>query len=82
MSNIDDDLSSLPSSIFHGSSEPVKLIRKPRSLEQEPANEAQDDLETAAGTNLLRPLFVYRQQMESRARHNRKAIGRRHALYY
>lgn len=59
-------------------SEPEKLIRKPRSSDLEEL----EDLETAAGTNLMRPLFVYRQQMESRARQNRKAIDRRHALFY
>ncbi|XP_043283400.1 uncharacterized protein [Venturia canescens] len=39
--------------------------------------ETQDDLETAAGTNVLRPLFVYRQQLAYRER-ARKA-GRRSA---
>lgn len=29
---------------------------------------AKDDLETAAGTNVLRPLFVYRQQLAYRQR--------------
>ena len=42
-------------------------------------NEAEmlsDDLETAAGTNVLRPLFVYRQQVATRER-NRKAGARK-----
>lgn len=34
-----------------------------------------DDLETAAGTNVLRPLFVYRQQIAYRER-AREAIRR------
>lgn len=41
------------------------------------AEENNDDLETAAGTNVLRPLFVYRQQLAYRER-ARKA-GRRSA---
>ncbi|XP_046425076.1 uncharacterized protein LOC124182187 [Neodiprion fabricii] len=37
-----------------------------RSVEVVP--KANEDLETAAGTNLLRPLFVYRQQVAYRQR--------------
>ncbi|KAH0560419.1 uncharacterized protein LOC123265965 [Cotesia glomerata] len=78
-----DSNNDLLSQISNGRSEPEKLIRKPRSSGlEELEDEAEDDLETAAGTNLMRPLFVYRQQMESRARQNRKAIDRRHALFY
>ncbi|KAM0734589.1 hypothetical protein ACS0PU_011408 [Formica fusca] len=39
-----------------------------------------DDLETAAGTNLLRPLFVYRQQVAYRQR-ARDAIRRGRRIY-
>jgi len=52
-----------------GSKEPDSNIEK-RSTE-----EADDDLETAAGTNILRPLFVYRQQVAYRQR-ARDAIRR------
>ncbi|XP_011704288.1 PREDICTED: uncharacterized protein LOC105459744 [Wasmannia auropunctata] len=40
------------------------------NLEKRSAEEANndDDLETAAGTNVLRPLFVYRQQVAYRQR--------------
>lgn len=37
-----------------------------RSIEE--ADDDADDLETAAGTNVLRPLFVYRQQIAYRQR--------------
>ncbi|KAL6267831.1 hypothetical protein P5V15_000903 [Pogonomyrmex californicus] len=37
-----------------------------RSAEE--ADDDDDDLETAAGTNVLRPLFVYRQQVAYRQR--------------
>ncbi|XP_033223055.1 uncharacterized protein LOC117176828 [Belonocnema kinseyi] len=40
--------------------------RYERKREKRNANE--DDLETAAGTNVLRPLFVYRQQLAYRER--------------
>ncbi|TGZ46178.1 Uncharacterized protein DBV15_06528 [Temnothorax longispinosus] len=36
-----------------------------------------DDLETAAGTNVLRPLFVYRQQVAYRKRVRDARRGRR-----
>ncbi|XP_029160018.1 uncharacterized protein LOC114932013 [Nylanderia fulva] len=45
---------------------------KKRSIEK---TDADDDLETAAGTNILRPLFVYRQQVAYRQR-VRNAIRR------
>ncbi|KAF7995447.1 hypothetical protein HCN44_006554 [Aphidius gifuensis] len=38
-----------------------------------------DDLETAAGTNVIRPLFVYRQQQAYRAATKRAAEARRSA---
>lgn len=38
--------------------------------------EETDDLETAAGTNVLRPLFVYRQQIAYRQRAREEAIRR------
>lgn len=45
-------------------------------IEKRSAEEADDDdLETAAGTNVLRPLFVYRQQVAYRQR-ARDAIRR------
>ncbi|XP_050463291.1 uncharacterized protein LOC126857681 [Cataglyphis hispanica] len=44
-----------------------------RSIEE--TNDNDNDLETAAGTNLLRPLFVYRQQVAYRQR-ARDAIRR------
>lgn len=49
-------------------------------LDQESSQELDDDLETAAGTNLLRPLFVYRQQMAYRERSRKD--GRRAAPTY
>jgi len=45
------------------------------NIEKRSAEEANDDLETAAGTNVLRPLFVYRQQVAYRQR-ARDAIRR------
>lgn len=47
------------------------------NIEKRSAEEADDndDLETAAGTNVLRPLFVYRQQVAYRQR-ARDAIRR------
>ncbi|XP_015120531.1 uncharacterized protein LOC107043510 [Diachasma alloeum] len=50
-------------------------------LDQESPRKPKDDMETAAGTNLLRPLFVYRQQMAYRERNSRKD-GRRAAPTY
>lgn len=47
-------------------------IEKRNAVVEENAN---DDLETAAGTNILRPLFVYRQQLAYRQR-LREAIRR------
>lgn len=44
-----------------------------------PVEHAIDDLETAAGTNILRPLFVYRQQLAYRQR-LRDAIRRGNRL--
>lgn len=38
------------------------------NIEKRSTEEADDDLETAAGTNILRPLFVYRQQVAYRQR--------------
>lgn len=54
--------------------------RMTRSVMDQDNQDPEDDLETAAGTNLLRPLFVYRQQMAYRER-NRKT-GRRAAPGY
>jgi len=45
------------------------------NIEKRSAEEVNDDLETAAGTNVLRPLFVYRQQVAYRQR-ARDAIRR------
>lgn len=45
------------------------------NIEKRSTDEADDDLETAAGTNILRPLFVYRQQVAYRQR-ARDAIRR------
>lgn len=39
-----------------------------RSIEKTMTDNDGDDLETAAGTNVLRPLFVYRQQVAYRQR--------------
>jgi len=44
-------------------------------IEKRSTEEANDDLDTAAGTNVLRPLFVYRQQVAYRQR-ARDAIRR------
>lgn len=43
-------------------------------------SDSADDLETAAGTNLLRPLFVYRQQMAYRDRNIKRLAERRRAI--
>ncbi|XP_058790365.1 uncharacterized protein LOC131663769 [Phymastichus coffea] len=43
---------------------------------QKRSAEELDDLETAAGTNVLRPLFVYRQQLAYRERVKKGAIRR------
>ncbi|XP_077264424.1 uncharacterized protein LOC143898671 [Temnothorax americanus] len=40
-------------------------------------DDADDDLKTAAGTNVLRPLFVYRQQVAYRKRVRDARRGRR-----
>nr|XP_012232040.1 PREDICTED: uncharacterized protein LOC105677747 [Linepithema humile] len=45
------------------------------SIEKRSVEET-DDLETAAGTNVLRPLFVYRQQIAYRQRARENAIRR------
>jgi hypothetical protein len=45
------------------------------NVEKRSAEEA-DDLEAAAGTNVLRPLFVYRQQLAYRERVKKGAIKR------
>lgn len=47
-------------------------IEKRNAVAEENAN---GDLETAAGTNILRPLFVYRQQLAYRQR-LREAVRR------
>lgn len=44
-------------------------------IQKRSAEEA-DDLETAAGTNVLRPLFVYRQQLAYRERVKKGALRR------
>lgn len=50
--------------------EPIEVGLKKRSAEEV------DDLETAAGTNVLRPLFVYRQQLAYRDRVKKGAFRR------
>ncbi|KAI4502592.1 hypothetical protein M0802_002504 [Mischocyttarus mexicanus] len=45
---------------------PRKIEKREVSVKQEES--VKDDLETAAGTNVLRPLFVYRQQLAYRQR--------------
>lgn len=50
---------------------------KKRSIEE---TNNDDDLETAAGTNILRPLFVYRQQVAYRQR-ARDAIRQGRRIY-
>lgn len=52
--------------------------RRTRSTENLINPKVNDDLETAAGTNLIRPLFVYRQQQAYRAL-KRAAEARRSA---
>lgn len=47
---------------------------KKRSIEE---TNNDNDLETAAGTNILRPLFVYRQQVAYRQRARDAIRGRR-----
>ncbi|KAK2585532.1 hypothetical protein KPH14_010174 [Odynerus spinipes] len=54
---------------------PARRIEKRHVPEQHPS----DDLQTAAGTNVLRPLFVYRQQLAYRQR-LRDAIRRGNRL--
>jgi len=46
------------------------------SVEKRSVEEETDDLETAAGTNVLRPLFVYRQQIAYRQRAREDAFRR------
>lgn len=48
------------------------------NVEKRSAEQA-DDLETAAGTNVLRPLFVYRQQLAFRE-HSRKGALKRFGI--
>ncbi|XP_011313168.1 uncharacterized protein [Fopius arisanus] len=54
--------------------------RMARSVLEKSSEDLDDDLETAAGTNVLRPLFVYRQQMAYRERSRKN--GRRAAPTY
>lgn len=63
------------SEIVENTTNPIDI--KKRSAEENDRNEDynDDDLETAAGTNVLRPLFVYRQQVAYRQR-VREAIRR------
>ncbi|KAK0167868.1 hypothetical protein PV327_001723 [Microctonus hyperodae] len=56
-------------------------VVQPESLNKQLVNsDSNDDLETAAGTNLLRPLFVYRQQMAYRDRNSKRLAERRRAI--
>lgn len=58
--------------------EEIKRVHRRDVLaKQEGEEEPEDDLMTAAGTNLMRPLFVYRQQMAYRDRQIKRAAHRR-----
>lgn len=64
--------------IIAGSLDDPKIADTPlaeNEVEKRSAEEA-DDLETAAGTNVLRPLFVYRQQLAYRERVKKGAFKR------
>lgn len=63
---------------YYSSDEETNVEDKIRTVNKRhvlPVDE--DDLETAAGTNVLRPLFVYRQQVAYRQRLRNKGDRRR-----
>ncbi|KAL0111911.1 hypothetical protein PUN28_013255 [Cardiocondyla obscurior] len=61
---------------MYASNDGAKVSNSNPNIEKRSAEEADsNDLETAAGTNVLRPLFVYRQQIAYRQR-ARDAIRR------
>ncbi|KAL7303336.1 hypothetical protein TKK_0004525 [Trichogramma kaykai] len=51
--------------------------RSAESNSQEEKEQHEEDLETAAGTNVLRPLFVYRRQLAYKNRNRRAKKGSR-----
>ncbi|XP_014238010.1 uncharacterized protein LOC106659816 [Trichogramma pretiosum] len=53
------------------------IKRSAESNSQEEKEQREEDLETAAGTNVLRPLFVYRRQLAYKNRNRRAKKGSR-----
>lgn len=68
--NLDDPQALINEEPMYGLNDDFKVadgIANP-SIEKRSTEEVDDDLETAAGSNVLRPLFVYRQQVAYRQR--------------